>query len=215
MGTRFKFRTSVIAQFAFTVLTDLALVLLIAVDGHDFLTTRSMTASLLILGYVVFSVSGYLFTGRTMWKWKFAETPAYLRWERGLVLAALLLLVLGLALLATLLRSAGDSGLAQIALVTYFFGAVLVAAAETVYLDKGETNAVQVATYVVLAFAAQALFGAALLRTGLVASWVGWATILWNLGWLLVMVVVHPRDTYYPALHHAAPLLIGIVLLIQ
>ena len=53
------------------------------------------------------------------------------------------------------------------------------------------------------------------MQTGLVAAWAGWATILWNLGWLLIMLIIRPRDIYYPVLHHVAPLLIGIALLTQ
>ena len=64
-----------------------------------------------------------------------------------------------------------------------------------------------------LLFLAQAAFGAALLRTGLLPGWVGWATIIWNLGWLVVLPLVRPQDMYYPWLHYAAPILIGIVLL--
>jgi hypothetical protein len=69
--------------------------------------------------------------------------------------------------------------------------------------------------YVVLAFLAQAALGTSLLQTRLVAGWVGWATIIWNLGWLLVMFIVRPRDIYYPVLHHVAPLIIGIAFLTQ
>jgi hypothetical protein len=87
--------------------------------------------------------------------------------------------------------------------------------AETAYLGKREWNYPQIVLYVVLAFLAQAAFGASLLQTGLVAAWAGWATVLWNVGWLLVMLFVRPRDIYYPVLHHVAPLLIGIALLIQ
>jgi hypothetical protein len=69
--------------------------------------------------------------------------------------------------------------------------------------------------YVLLAFLAQAAFGVSLLRTGLLPGWVGWATIVWNLAWLVVLPIVSPRDIYYPVLHHVAPLLIGIALLVR
>jgi hypothetical protein len=45
------------------------------------------------------------------------------------------------------------------------------------------------------------------------AAWLGWVTILWNLVWLVVLPVITPRDIYYPVLHHFAPLLIGTALL--
>jgi hypothetical protein len=68
-------------------------------------------------------------------------------------------------------------------------------------------------TYVVLALLAETVFGASLAQTGLVAAWVGWATIIWNLGLLLVMLIVRPHDIYFPVIHYVAPLAIGIVLL--
>jgi hypothetical protein len=52
-----------------------------------------------------------------------------------------------------------------------------------------------------------------LLQTGLVANWAGWATIVWSIGALVVLSLFSPKDMYYPALHHVAPLIIGIALL--
>jgi len=85
---------------------------------------------------------------------------------------------------------------------------------QSAYLHNREWVYPQIVFHVVLAFLAQAAFGAALLRTGLVAGWVGWATILWNLAWLVVLAIVSPRNMYFPVLHHVAPLLIGIALLV-
>lgn len=179
------------------------------------LTERQSAASLLILCFVVFTVGGVLFTGRTIWKWPVGETAIYLRWERGFVMAAVMTTVLGLVLLADLLRNAGDTVVARLGLVTYLLGAGVVMVAETTFLNTRQFVYPQIVLYVVLAFLAQTAFGVSLLRTGLVAAWVGWATILWNLGWLMLLPFVSPRDLYYPVLHHAAPLLIGIGLLMR
>ncbi|MBK9746374.1 MAG: hypothetical protein IPO91_06290 [Chloroflexi bacterium] len=176
---------------------------------------RTVTASLLILCFVVFTVGGMLFTGRAFLKWQIAETSSHLTWERSLVIAAVLTTVFGLALLEDLLRAAGEPLLSRLGMIAYLLGAVVVVVAETAHLSKRDWMYPQIVLYVVLAFLAQAAFGASLLQTGLVAGWAGWATILWNLGWLLVMLIVRPRDIYYPVLHHVAPLLIGIALLIQ
>jgi hypothetical protein len=67
--------------------------------------------------------------------------------------------------------------------------------------------------HVVLVFLAQAVFGASLLRTGLLPGWVGWATIIWNLGLLVYLPVFKPREMYYSFVYYVAPLLIGITLL--
>jgi hypothetical protein len=59
--------------------------------------------------------------------------------------------------------------------------------------------------YVVVAFLAQAALGGALLQSGALATRIGWATILWNLAWLVALPIITPRDIYFPILHHAAP----------
>jgi hypothetical protein len=182
-------------------------------NGSIVISETHAAAILLIAGGAIFVVGGILFTGRAIWKWPVAQNPVYLRWERGFVMLAVLVSVYGLVLLENLLRAAGDSGIARLALATYLIGAVVLMVAETAYLSTHEWNYAQIVFYVVLAFLAQAAFGVALLRTDLVAGWVGWATIIWNLACLLVLMIASPHEVYYPALHHVAPLIIGIVLL--
>jgi hypothetical protein len=181
----------------------------------DGLSERKVAAILLIACFMVFLVAGMMFTGRTIWKWPSAQTPEFLRWERGIVIAALLVNVLGFALLENMLRTAGDPIISRLAMVAYLIGAVVIVVAETAFLGSGEWSTPQVVFHVVLAFLAQAAFGAALLRTGLVPGWASWVTIIWNLAWLIGLIIVSPRDIYYPALHHVAPVIIGIALLIS
>ncbi len=113
-----------------------------------------------------------------------------------------------------MLRVAGEPILSQLGLVTYLLAAAVVIIAETAYLSKRDWVYPQIVFYVVLAFLAQAAFGVSLLQTGLVAGWVGWATIIWNLAWLPVLLFFSPRNIYFPVLHHVAPLIIGIALLV-
>jgi len=65
---------------------------------------------------------------------------------------------------------------------------------------------------VVMLFGAEALLGGALLTTGLVPAWIGWTTVIWNLGWPVLLLIVSPGDLYYPILHAIPLLLIGISL---
>jgi hypothetical protein len=118
-------------------------------------------------------------------------------------------------LLERMLEAAGDTILAPLAMVTFLIGAVIVIVAETLQLSGQESVYSPIVVYVVLAFLAQAVFGVSLLRTGLLPGWVGWATVIWNLAWLVALSILSPRDIYYPALHHAAPLMIGIALLVR
>lgn len=190
------------------------LVLLATIYEQGF-SERAIAASLLALSFVVFGVGGLLYTGRDIWKWPAGQTPGYLRWERGFVITAVLATVLGLVLLEDILNGAGDAGVARLGMVTYVFGAVVVVVAETSYLGNHAWVYPQVVLYVVLAFLAQAAFGVSLLQTELLAGWVGWVTIIWNIAWLVALLILSPRNIYYPALHHVAPLMIGIALLVK
>ena len=205
-----SWRGVVAFSVAFAVIVSL--VLLVVIVRQDF-SERSIAASLLVLSFVVFGVGGILYTGRAIWKWPAGQTPRYLLWERGFVIAAVLATVLGLVLLEDMLNSAGDSGAARSGMVTYVFGAVVVVVAETTYLGSREWVYPQIVFYVVLAFLAQAAFGVALLQTDFTAGWVGWTAIIWNLAWLVFLPILSPRDIYFPVLHHVAPLIIGIALL--
>jgi hypothetical protein len=195
---------------AIAIVTGLALLRALATQG---LSVRTIAASLLVLCFIIFIFGGVLFTGRAFWGWPIDNSHMSL--ERGFIIGAVLATVFGLALLEDLLRTAGDYVLSRLGIVAYLFGAVVVVVAETTELDRRGQVYPQIVLYVVVAFLAQAAFGAALLRTGLTAGWAGWATVIWNLGWLLVMLIVRPSDIYYPVLHHVAPLIIGIALLTQ
>ena len=184
-------------------------------DGQVSSFERQIAGGLLILSGLVFAVGGILYAGRAFLKWPVAETSGYLIWERGFIIAAVLVSVLGLVLLEGILRVAGDPIIARLGMVTYLVGAVIVVVAETSFLSKQEWVYEQVVVYVVLALVAQAAFGVALLQTGLVPGWIGWATIIWNLGWLIVLPITSPGNIYFPALHYAAPLMIGIALLVK
>lgn len=202
----------IILTILIALVASLALLSAIATQG---LSTRTIAASLLVLCFVVFTFGGVLFAGRAFLKWQIDETSSHLIWERGFVIGGVLATLLGLALLEDMLRTAGEPVLSRLGMVTYLFGAVVVIVAETAYLGRRDWMYPQIVLYVVLAFLAQAVFGAALLRTGLVAAWAGWATVIWNVGWLLIMLIVRPNDIYFPVLHHVAPLIIGIALLVR
>jgi hypothetical protein len=174
-----------------------------------------VAGSLLILSAIIFTVGGMLYTGRAIWKWPVGATPGYLRLERSFVIAALLVVVLGLVLLERVLEAAGDTTLAPLAMAIFLIGAVLALVAETYSLSRQEWLYAPIVLFVVLAFLGQAVFGAALLQTALLPSWVGWAAIVWNLAWLVILPIARRRDIYYPWLHYAVPLLIGITLLTQ
>ena len=129
------------------------------------------------------------------------------------MIAAVVVAGLGFVLLERMLEAAGDPLLAPIGMAALFLSIGLILVVETYSLSKPEWLYAPTVLHVVLAFLAQAVFGASLLRTGLLPGWVGWATIIWNLGLLVYLPVFKPREIYYPFVHYVAPLLIGITLL--
>jgi len=172
-------------------------------------TTRKVTAALLIGCGPLIVGAAVMYTGSTYAGWP--ANGAYITWERGFVIAAVLVSVLGLALLEQLLRDAGTVVLPRLAFVTYLVGAVVLIAAEAFVISGRGWVASQVVVFVVLACLAQAAYGVALLQSGLVAAWAGWSTIIWNVGILAVLLL--SGLIYVPLVHFVAPLIIGIALL--
>lgn len=183
-------------------------------DGKILISEQVVTGWFLILSFIIFVPGGLLYTGRAIWKWPAAQSQSYLYWERCFVMAAILVAALGLVLLERLLEAAGDKILSPVGLTIFLIGTVLVLVAETFSLGRQEMNYAAIIVFVVLAFLGEAIFGAAILRTGLLPGWVGWATIIWNLVWLVILPLARPQNMYYPWLHYAAPLTIGIMLLV-
>jgi hypothetical protein len=181
--------------------------------AKDLVSVQVVAGWLLIFSAILFLPGGMLYTGRAIWKWPAAQSQRYLSWERGFVIAAVLVATLGLALLERPLETAGDGILAPLGMIIFLIAAVLVIAAETFSLSRQEDVYAMVVAFVVLAFLGQAAFGASILRTGFLPAWVGWATMLWNLAWLVIMPTARPDNMYYPWLHYVAPVLIGIALL--
>ena len=114
-----------------------------------------------------------------------------------------------------MLETVGDRNLVPSGMVLLLIGAGVATFGETFYISRQGWIYAPIAAFVVLAFLAQAVFGAALGCIGFLPGWVGWATILWNLGWLVVLPITRPNGMYYPWLHYVAPLVIGIALLVK
>ena len=168
----------------------------------------------LVLGFAANLVGVLMFIFSSGILGDLPRTTTFVMWERSILALAVVLTMVGFVLLEGYLATTHGSVFARIGASTYFFGAVLVVVAETLGFTVGyeQTYAVVVA-YVILAYLAQASFGVALLQSGVVASWIGWGAILWNLAWLVALPLISPQDIYFPILHHLVPLAIGIALL--
>ena len=177
-------------------------------------SNRRAGGLLLILGFAanLAGISMFIFSSGILGN--IPRTTTFVIWERSILALAVVLTMVGFVLLEGYLATTNGSVFARIGASTYFFGAVLVVVAETLSftLRYEQTYGVVVA-YVILAFLAQASFGVALLQSGVVAPWIGWGAILWNLAWLAALPLISPQDIYFPILHHLVPLVTGIALL--
>jgi hypothetical protein len=144
--------------------------------------------------------------------------------------AGWVLQLLGFVALTVLLVRAGDTAIAPVALAatalaailgileaTFHAGVTTWAAQEAV--STGAEPAVFIATrrwvsefklaHLALGLSAQAGFGVALVKTGLVPVWVGKTAVGWGLIWLLLLVV----GVGAPAVVFIVPPIIGVALL--
>ncbi|MEP7356067.1 MAG: hypothetical protein ABI847_02370 [Anaerolineales bacterium] len=188
-----------------------------ALLGQSWLTARGLTGWLLLAGSALVTVGILMFTWRVFLHAPAGARPGYYQWERGLVFGGFLGLALGLAALKSLLVQAGDPLWAEVGLTAYALAAVLLTISEVAGLTAAGLPAglvgALIRVFVVLSFLGQAAFGAAILQTGLLPAWLGWTTVIWNVGWLALML--RAGDPYYPFMHLELPLLAGIWLLVN
>ena len=179
-----------------------------------FWSLERVTGFALVLGNVAVLPGLLMFWFRGGERGGAPPSPAYFVWERSFILAAVVLTAVGFVLLEGHLQTSAGHVLARTGATAYMFAGILVVAAEALSPILGYDKLYRlIVIYVVVAFLAQAAIGGALLQSGVLAAWIGWATILWNLVWLVVLPVITPRDIYFPVLHHVMPLVIGIALL--
>ncbi len=182
--------------------------------SRQFWTERRITGALLVLSVLVLIPGGVLYSIRVN---SFNrpisahEVVDNFQLERHFILASVIVSTLGLVMLETLLREAGDRVFARLGMFGFLFGAVLIVVAEALTLDGKLAPDALVMSYGTLAFLAEAAYGVSLLQTRLLPNWVGLASIVWNIGCLVVLTLLHYY--YIPILHALMPLLFGILLL--
>lgn len=147
--------------------------------------------------------------------------------------ASLVLVIAGFGVLAVQLQEAGDGALPLIAFALLLGSAVLTAFEGSFYQSMNPwaareavrtgsspelyqamhhwfNTSVQI-VYMMLGLLAFAGFGWSILRTGLLADWAGWATILWSMSWFILTVIV---QTTIPAGVFVWPWILGVILII-
>lgn len=153
------------------------------------------------------------------------------RWANVFMGAAAVLLLSGLAMLTTISEGAGERVLSRLGLVGWLLAAVLwvifsafravvtvrtaaemaaTGAMPTYYEPLAQWNSALFFIYAVIGFLALAVYGGALLQINLLPAWAGWATIIFSIATLVLLLV--QGDTL-PAFHYFPALLIGIMLM--
>ncbi len=171
----------------------------------------------LVLGFVASLAGVVMFMIRGGPSGGTPPSHTFFVFERSFFMAAVIPTAIGFVLLEGRLHNTDGRVLARAGATAYLIAGILLVKAEAFSMSLGEGFEKRAyalfVIYVVLAFLAQAAIGGALLRSGLVAAWIGWVTIVWNLGLLVVLSVITPEDLYYPIAHQIMPLLIGSALL--
>jgi len=171
----------------------------------------------LVLGFVASLAGVVMFMIRGGPSGGTPPSYTFFLWERSFFMAAVILTTIGFVLLEGRLQNTDGCVLGRTGATTYLIAGILLVTAEAFRMSLGEGFEKRAyalfVIYVVLAFLAQATIGGALLQSGVLAAWIGWVTIVWNLGLLVVLSVITPEDIYYPIAHQIMPLLIGGALL--
>jgi len=177
------------------------------------MTIERTVGLILVLSAVVTFPGLMMFTFRRGYRGGAPHSRAHFIWERSFVMAGVILCAIGFVLLAAALQNTDGRVWGIIGATGFLIGGILLVTAEAMSLTFGyEKLYPLIVIYVVMAFMAQAVIGGAWLQGGL--AWIGWATIVWNLAWLIVLAIFSRRDIYFPVLHSVMPLVMGIALLL-
>lgn len=127
----------------------------------------------------------------------------YLLVERGMFMIGMLLSAIAFCLLADR-RTGRENQLLRAGTLGYLAAGIVGVVAEAIQLADSEAYPLFV-TYVLTAFLAQVVIGLGLGVAQLVATWVAWTTVAWNIVWPILLSLVSPDDYYYPAVHLVMP----------
>ncbi len=163
-----------------------------------------------------------------------AAQASIFQWYFSLIISGIILTLLGLTMLTTLFRDAGDTIFSNVALIAFLFGDILLviyiafplsiaplAAQETVRTGVVPDYYVQLTLwtqpmfviYTFLAFLALATYGGAILFTHMLPHWVGWLSIVYGLTGLVLAAFT--AGNVPPFLNHLIPIVIGVLLLLR
>lgn len=162
-----------------------------------------------------------------------AKNPIAWRWANIFMGTAAVVLLAGLSMLTTILEGANERVFSRLGLVGFLLAAVLwvifsafravitvraaqemnaTGAVPTSYEPLAQFGFALFYVSAVVGFLALAAYGGSLLQVGLLPGWAGWATLVFSIAMLILLLIM--GDTL-PAFHYAPALLIGILLLLH
>lgn len=132
-------------------------------------------------------------------------------WEKFWNAAFVLVTFYGLAILEELLRRAGDQVFSRLGLVSFTLATVMFLA--MIVLDANDLSGGRdvEAYFIALAYPAVIAYGLAILRTRLLARWIGIAVVLWT---AVILVRVFPHNQG-PIFYEPALVLIAVALVVS
>ncbi|HEY7348625.1 MAG TPA: hypothetical protein VH599_09955 [Ktedonobacterales bacterium] len=160
-----------------------------------------------------------------------ANNPNAWRWGNIFTGTAFVVLLVGMSLLTTILEGSKEQAFSRLGLVGLLLAAGLwvifsafrgvvgglaaqefaaTGAVPNYYEPLAKFAFVLFFTYAAIGFLALASYGGSLLQAGLLPAWVGWATLLFSIAMLVLLLVMGDN---LPLFHYLPPLLIGILLL--
>ena len=171
--------------------------------------TRSRAAgALFILTFLLGFIGIILFIGRENTGW-FDEYDL----ERAFILGSWLVAAAAAVLLAGVRDRVRRPTPLVVGIALFAVGALGAAIAEVSLLfPEFRLTSLWGVGFASLLFVGEALIGAGLLDGGLVPTWVAWTVTVWNVFWLVTLVIISRDDMYYPGLHYIPLLLIGVPL---
>jgi hypothetical protein len=162
-----------------------------------------------------------------------ADNPSGWRSANIFMGTASVILLAGLTMLTTILEGANERTLSRLGLTGFLLASILwviFSAFRAVITVRAAQETVETGTvpayyepiaqwgyalfyvYAVTGFLALAAYGGSLLQVGLVPAWAGWATIIFCIATLILLLIT--GDTL-PAFHYIPGLLLGILLMVQ
>ncbi len=211
---------------------------------RTFWTERRFTGMTLLLGAVLFLAGASMPVTNSKGNIIYSLPPReYLlvvsahsmlwQWASILFISGTIVTILGLVLLATQLRDAGDRAFSSLGLLAFVFGAVLwiidvafrlsidlwaaqemarTAAMPDYYVPLTRWTQTLFTIHTILLFSALAAYGGALLTTRVLPHWVGWLAVAYG---IIGVAIFSFTADFPPAIHYLLPLVMGILLLLR